>query len=67
MRWYNFYDVHSDISHYEWRVGLSPGNDDVIPSRTVHNTHRASHRPDQPLPTNVKMFTTVKAINKAGN
>ncbi|KAI8519528.1 hypothetical protein Bbelb_027850, partial [Branchiostoma belcheri] len=65
--WYNFHDPHTGLSHYEWRVGTSPGAEDILPSTQLHLTEQGFVSwLDPPLPLGVTLFVTVKAFNRAG-
>ncbi|XP_078658232.1 uncharacterized protein LOC144903715, partial [Branchiostoma floridae x Branchiostoma belcheri] len=65
--WYNFHDPHTGLSHYEWRVGTSPGAEDILPSTRLHLTEQGVVSGlDPPLPLGVTLFVTVKAYNRAG-
>ncbi|XP_078658227.1 uncharacterized protein LOC144903711 [Branchiostoma floridae x Branchiostoma belcheri] len=65
--WYNFHDPHTGLSHYEWRVGTSPGAEDILPSTRLHLTEQGFVSGlDPPLPLGGTLFVTVKAYNRAG-
>ncbi|KAI8509825.1 hypothetical protein Bbelb_122530 [Branchiostoma belcheri] len=65
--WYNFHDPHTGLSHYEWRVGTSPGAEDILPSTRLHLTEQGVVSGlDPPLPLGVMLFVTVRAYNRAG-
>ena len=67
-KWRGLFDPESGLHHYEWRVGTSPGGDDVLSSRNSAleevDFHNLPH--DQQLPVGKRLYTTVRAYNKAG-
>ncbi|XP_077866322.1 uncharacterized protein LOC144354078 [Saccoglossus kowalevskii] len=65
--WYNFHDPQSQLSHYEWRAGTTPGGDDVLATTQLHLTETAFiSQLQQLLPKSTRIFTTVRAYNKEG-
>ncbi|XP_070557450.1 uncharacterized protein [Ptychodera flava] len=64
--WYNFHDTHSELSHYEWFAGTTPGDDDVVQSNRLHLTETAmTSQLKQLLPLHIPIYVTVRAFNKA--
>ncbi|XP_072033178.1 uncharacterized protein [Amphiura filiformis] len=64
--WWGFNDPHSQISHYEWRVGTTPKSDDIVKAISAHHSEFALHVLENPLPINVTLYVTVRAYNRAG-
>ena len=64
-------DAQSGISKYTWRLGTSAGDSDIIEETEVH-TGSEIILPDlqsvtgQTLPVGQRLFSTVRAYNKAG-
>ena len=66
IHWHGFHDVHSGISHIEWKAGTTPGGDDVLQSTHVHKANHASTILDTSLTPGQKVFSTVTVWNLAG-
>ena len=70
-KWFGFTDPQSGLSHFTWRVGTAPLGDDIVSSREVH-LNEIAVIPDtlqtlyMNLPVNRKLFSTIRAYNKAG-
>ncbi|XP_066263995.1 uncharacterized protein [Branchiostoma lanceolatum] len=64
--WFGFHDAHSQLSHYEWRAGTSPGGSDILSPSQLHLTETALVTMTTPMPADTKIYVTVKAYNKAG-
>ncbi|XP_067682774.1 uncharacterized protein [Haliotis asinina] len=66
--WHGFQDTESGVDFYEWRIGTTPGGDDILKPRyaaleevalvTLTNTTK--------LTTGHEMFCTVRVYDKAG-
>ncbi|XP_077995632.1 uncharacterized protein LOC144449084 [Glandiceps talaboti] len=63
--WYNFHDPHTQLSHYEWFAGTTPGGDDVFEPIRLHLTEKAFIS-QLNLPVNTPLYVTVRAYNRAG-
>lgn len=67
-KWHGFQDTQSGLDFYEWRLGTTPGGDDILTPRyaaleevaflTLTNTTT--------MPTGREMFCTVRVYDKAG-
>ncbi|XP_046345841.2 uncharacterized protein LOC124126446 [Haliotis rufescens] len=67
-KWHGFQDAQSGLDFYEWRLGTTPGGDDILTPRyaaleevaflTLTNTTT--------MPTGREMFCTVRVYDKAG-
>ena len=67
-KWSGFVDAQSGISHYTWRVGTIPGGDDILAARDVHTSDVAIEANlVNELPKNKRLYSTIRAYNKAGN
>ncbi|CAH1249044.1 SCARF2 [Branchiostoma lanceolatum] len=64
--WFGFHDAHSQLSHYEWRAGTSPGGSDILSPSQLHLAETALVTMTTPMPADTKIYVTVKAYNKAG-
>ena len=64
--WWGFHDSHSGIHYYEWKVGTTPGADDIISAGNVHIRQMAFQFLTNPLPFDIMIYITVRAYNKAG-
>ncbi|XP_071084119.1 uncharacterized protein [Haliotis cracherodii] len=67
-KWRGFHDPESGVGHYEWRVGTTPGGDEILAARNAALEEVIFHTMsrDQQLPVGRKIYTTVRAFNKAG-
>ncbi|XP_076452271.1 uncharacterized protein LOC143287914 [Babylonia areolata] len=65
-QWTDFHDPDSYIESYDWGVGLSPGQDDVVQFHTLSGYDKQACV-QVTLQHNVTYFSTVVANNKALN
>ena len=64
-RWLNFHDPHSGLSHYDWCIGNSPIDCNILPQKTVHLYNEATAtRLD--LQHGDTVYVTVTAYNNVG-
>ncbi len=64
--WWGFHDPQSQLLHYEWRVGTTPGGADVHAPKRVHLAQSTLVSVAIPLPLNTTVYVTVRAVNHAG-
>ena len=64
--WWGFSDPHSQLSHYEWWAGTSPGAEDILTPKRLHLEESALTILDQTMPENVLIYITIRAYNRAG-
>ena len=69
-KWEAFDDPQSGLEKYSWRVGTTPGGDNIVSAIDLHLTEIAvlsnSSNYHLDLPVKQKIFITVRAYNKAG-
>ncbi|XP_067680773.1 uncharacterized protein [Haliotis asinina] len=67
-KWHGFQDPESGLDHYEWQVGTTPGNNDILSSQhaTLKEEAFLTLNDSQMLPIGRRMYITVSAFNKAG-
>ncbi|XP_046557193.1 uncharacterized protein LOC124266445 [Haliotis rubra] len=67
-KWRGFHDPESGLDHYEWRVGTTPGGDEILATRNAALEEVIFHifPRDQQLPVGQMMYSTVRAFNKGG-
>ncbi|KAK3103765.1 hypothetical protein FSP39_021725 [Pinctada imbricata] len=66
-KWYGFVDPQSGMYKYQWRVGTTPGGDDLMAPVDIHLTQVAA-KPNLniSLPEGNRIYITVRGFNKAG-
>lgn len=64
-KWFGFHDPHSSIDHYEWCAGTVQ-LDNLVPWTQSYTEEVAVTSLSSPLPTDKRIYTTVKAYNRAG-
>ena len=60
--WFGFHDPHSGLHHFEWCVGTTVGDCDVIEYETIHKSTIVS-KAGVSLPTGTPLFMTVMMFN----
>ncbi|XP_070573612.1 uncharacterized protein [Ptychodera flava] len=63
-RWKGFHEPHTDIVGYSWKIGTSPGYDDILEEEFVGLVTEMSAS-DLNLQPGVRYYTTVTACNAA--
>lgn len=66
-KWFGFTDAQSEIDYFVIRVGTARGSGDIYPPRiiTAHDMVLLTDLPE-PLHLNRRIYTTIRAYNKAG-
>ncbi|XP_046571086.1 uncharacterized protein LOC124279318 [Haliotis rubra] len=67
-KWHGFQDTESGLDHYEWQVGTTPGDNDILSSQhaALKEVAFLTLNESQMLPIGNKMYITVTAFNRAG-
>lgn len=65
-KWFGFHDAHSGIARYEWCVGTAPEIDDLVSWTDTFTEQMAVKTGLSNLPSTRRIYTSVKAYNKAG-
>ncbi|KAK3101031.1 hypothetical protein FSP39_000383, partial [Pinctada imbricata] len=66
-KWYGFVDPQSGMYKYQWRVGTTPGGDDLMAPVDIHLTQvTAKPNLNISLPEGNRIYITVRGFNKAG-
>ncbi|XP_046557202.1 uncharacterized protein LOC124266452 [Haliotis rubra] len=67
-KWRGFHDPESGLDHYEWRVGTTPGGDEILAARNAALEEVIFHifPRDQQLPVGQMIYSTVRAFTKGG-
>ncbi|XP_046572499.1 uncharacterized protein LOC124280570 isoform X2 [Haliotis rubra] len=67
-KWRGFHDPESGLDHYGWRVGTTPGGDEILAARNAALEEGIFHifPRDQQLPVGHMIYSTIRAFNKGG-
>ncbi|XP_062589946.1 uncharacterized protein LOC134251560 [Saccostrea cucullata] len=63
--WVGFVDPHSDIDHFEWCLGTSPGYCQIVAFENIMLSNRVT-RTGLHLPHSTDLYLTLRAFNQAG-
>ncbi|XP_055958617.1 uncharacterized protein LOC130013975 [Patella vulgata] len=68
-KWHGFKDAQSGIARYEWRVGTTIGGEELLSPQilpVVELTFQSNLPDNKLLPTDTRIYITVRCYNKAG-
>ncbi|XP_055958812.1 uncharacterized protein LOC126830713 [Patella vulgata] len=68
-KWHGFKDAQSGIARYEWRVGTTIGGEELLSPQilpVVELTYKSNLPDNKLLPTDTRIYITVRCYNKAG-